>query len=168
MFHVAWIINAEKKFTGELCTPRNATKRQHLATDYSLCSLHSLYENLTGRFWTEAIRDKNSEPGCGSFSVALCHLTIVQNLPALLHFWLISISFPAVFCHISELKKPEDFTAKIYRYIHIICKCVFYFKQQAYIIADIRASFHKKVQRGNWRVKIIIYGILTNIDTLIS
>lgn len=116
MFHVAWIINAEKKYTGELCTPRNATKRQHLATDYSLCSLHSLYENLTGRFWTEAIRDKNSEPGCGSFSVALCHLTIVQNLPALLHFWLISISFPAVFCHISELKKPDDFTAKLLKY----------------------------------------------------
>lgn len=108
MLHVAWIINAEKKFTGELCTRRNATKRQHLATDYSLCSLHSLYENLTGRFWTEAIRDKNS--------VALCHLTIVQNLPALFHFWLISTSFPAVFCHISVLKKPEDFTAKLLKY----------------------------------------------------
>lgn len=163
MLHVAWIINAEKKFTGELCTRRNATKRQHLATDYSLCSLHSLYENLTGRFWTEAIRDKNS--------VALCHLTIVQNLPALLHFWLVSISFPAVFCHISAAQEARRFyckAAKIYRYVHAICKCVFYFKQQAYIIADIRASFHKKVQRGNWRVKIIIYGILTNIDTLIS
>lgn len=165
MFHVAWIINAEKKFTGELCTPRNATKRQHLATDYSLCSLHSLYENLTGRFWTEAIRDKNSEPGCGSFSVALCHLTIVQNLPALFNFFSC--------CFLSHLRAQEARrfyckAAKIYRYIHTICKCVFYFKQQAYIIADIRASFHKKVQRGSWRVKIIIYGILTNIDTLIS